>query len=156
MRELSFIGTKNTTWNCFGNLKHCMYNHTLHKIGKNNNTSFKNILTFYKTFSHKTARWFYPHLLAFRYTAETDCLSVCIRVRRGSNPPQGTRHHFWFHPLQMHRVSGLCRLCFTSTLIILFWFTWKNACTCHIVKKMGEFGGQNAHSTLYTDCESGV
>ena len=25
-----------------------------------------------------------------------------------------------------------------------------------IVKKMGEFGGQNAHSTLNTDCESGV
>ena len=24
------------------------------------------------------------------------------------------------------------------------------------VKKMGEFGGQNAHSTLNTDCESGV
>ena len=23
-------------------------------------------------------------------------------------------------------------------------------------KKMGEFGGQNAHSTLNTDCESGV
>ena len=23
-------------------------------------------------------------------------------------------------------------------------------------KKMGEFGGQNAHSTLDTDCESGV
>ena len=25
-----------------------------------------------------------------------------------------------------------------------------------ITKKMGEFGGQNAHSTLNTDCESGV
>ena len=25
-----------------------------------------------------------------------------------------------------------------------------------LVKKMGEFGGQNAHSTLNTDCESGV
>ena len=24
------------------------------------------------------------------------------------------------------------------------------------LKKMGEFGGQNAHSTLNTDCESGV
>ena len=24
------------------------------------------------------------------------------------------------------------------------------------IKKMGEFGGQNAHSTLNTDCESGV
>ena len=31
--------------------------------------------------------------------------------------------------------------------------TGKNAC---IEKKMGEFGGQNAHSTLNTDCESGV
>ena len=27
---------------------------------------------------------------------------------------------------------------------------------CRVVKKMGEFGGQNAHSTLNTDCESGV
>ena len=26
----------------------------------------------------------------------------------------------------------------------------------YIVKKMGELGGQNAHSTLNTDCESGV
>ena len=25
-----------------------------------------------------------------------------------------------------------------------------------VQKKMGEFGGQNAHSTLNTDCESGV
>ena len=24
------------------------------------------------------------------------------------------------------------------------------------IKKMGDFGGQNAHSTLNTDCESGV
>ena len=26
----------------------------------------------------------------------------------------------------------------------------------HVLKKMGEFGGQNAHSTLNTDCESRV
>ena len=33
-------------------------------------------------------------------------------------------------------------------------------CSCRLVnilvKKMGEFGGQNAHSTLNTDCKSSV
>ena len=133
MRELSFIGTKNTTRNCFGNLKHCMYNHTLHKIGKNNNTSFKNILAFYKTFSHKTAWWFYSHLLAFRYTAETDCLSVCIRVRRGSNPPQGTRHQFWFILYKRTVYLDFVDFALPAHWLFFFWFTWKNACTCHIV-----------------------
>ena len=51
------------------------------------------------------------------------------------------------------KLSGMCQLgwgtlCFINHKAIYLKKTH--------TKKMGEFGGQNAHSTLNTDCESGV
>ena len=40
-----------------------------------------------------------------------------------------------------------------STVVGLIWC---DTITVVLTKKMGEFGGQNAHSTLNTDCELGV
>ena len=56
-------------------------------------------------------------------------------------------------PYNLNRIAGIL------TIRRKTQYNLSNSQQCEwekIVKKMGEFGGQNAHSTLNTDCESGV